>query len=86
MLFAGLKDEDMGKPQVGISSMWYEGNPCNMHLLSLADEVKKGVVSDTSDTRVTRVTPWLTKYLVSVMLGFGLGIFKGCCNRKLLQG
>ena len=29
--------------QVGISSVWYEGNPCNMHLLDLADEVKKGV-------------------------------------------
>jgi len=44
MLYAtGLKDEDMGKPQVGISSMWYEGNPCNMHLLNLAQEVKKGV-------------------------------------------
>jgi dihydroxyacid dehydratase/phosphogluconate dehydratase len=24
--------------------MWYEGNPCNMHLLKLAEEVKKGVV------------------------------------------
>jgi dihydroxyacid dehydratase/phosphogluconate dehydratase len=31
--------------QVGISSMWYEGNPCNMHLLDLAEEVKRGVVS-----------------------------------------
>jgi hypothetical protein len=41
----GLKEEDMGKPQVGISSMWYEGNPCNMHLLSLAEHVKAGVVS-----------------------------------------
>ena len=29
--------------QVGIASVWYEGNPCNMHLLDLADEVKKGV-------------------------------------------
>ena len=35
----------MSKPQVGIASMWYEGNPCNMHLLKLAEEVKKGVVS-----------------------------------------
>lgn len=44
MLYAtGLKEEDMGKPQVGISSMWYEGNPCNMHLLSLAEHVKAGV-------------------------------------------
>ncbi|CAM9893432.1 unnamed protein product, partial [Choristocarpus tenellus] len=29
--------------QVGISSVWFEGNPCNMHLLDLAAEVKKGV-------------------------------------------
>ena len=40
----------MGKPQVGICSMWYEGNPCNMHLLSLAEEVKKGVVSSDSSS------------------------------------
>eukprot|EP00281_Chroomonas_sp_CCMP1168_P019524 CAMPEP_0206235242 /NCGR_PEP_ID=MMETSP0047_2-20121206/13043_1 /ASSEMBLY_ACC=CAM_ASM_000192 /TAXON_ID=195065 /ORGANISM="Chroomonas mesostigmatica_cf, Strain CCMP1168" /LENGTH=619 /DNA_ID=CAMNT_0053659429 /DNA_START=16 /DNA_END=1875 /DNA_ORIENTATION=+ len=44
MLYAtGLKPEDMDKPQVGISSVWYEGNPCNMHLMDLAAEVKKGV-------------------------------------------
>jgi dihydroxyacid dehydratase/phosphogluconate dehydratase len=30
--------------QVGISSVWYEGNPCNMHLNQLAEEVKAGVV------------------------------------------
>lgn len=29
--------------QVGISSVWYEGNPCNMHLMDLAEAVKKGV-------------------------------------------
>lgn len=29
--------------QVGISSVWYEGNPCNMHLMDLAAEVKRGV-------------------------------------------
>ena len=40
---AGLKREDFGKAQVGIASIWYEGNPCNMHLNDLADEVKKGV-------------------------------------------
>eukprot|EP00128_Syssomonas_multiformis_P000396 Colp12_sorted_trinity150504_noHs@436 len=45
MLYAtGLKEEDMSKPQVGISSVWYEGNPCNMHLNDLAAQVKKGVV------------------------------------------
>ncbi len=44
MLYAtGLTEEDMGKPQVGIASMWYEGNPCNMHLLDLAQKVKEGV-------------------------------------------
>ena len=30
----------MGKPQVGISSVWYEGNPCNMHLLDVAAAAK----------------------------------------------
>ena len=39
----GLTDEDMQKPQIGIASMWYEGNTCNMHLLDLAAKVKEGV-------------------------------------------
>jgi len=44
MLYAtGLTEQDMNKPQVGISSVWYDGNPCNMHLLSLANRVKEGV-------------------------------------------
>ena len=44
MLYAtGMTEEDMNKAQVGIASVWYEGNPCNMHLLDLAAEVKKGV-------------------------------------------
>ncbi len=44
MLYAtGLKEEDMAKPQVGIASVWFEGNPCNMHLLRLAEKVKEGV-------------------------------------------
>ena len=44
MLYAvGLSEEDMAKAQVGIASVWYEGNPCNMHLNRLAEEVKKGV-------------------------------------------
>lgn len=33
----------MQKPQIGISSVWYEGNTCNMHLLKLAEAVKEGV-------------------------------------------
>eukprot|EP01062_Namystynia_karyoxenos_P078669 TRINITY_DN8148_c0_g1_i1.p1 TRINITY_DN8148_c0_g1~~TRINITY_DN8148_c0_g1_i1.p1 ORF type:complete len:613 (+),score=177.13 TRINITY_DN8148_c0_g1_i1:67-1905(+) len=46
MLYAtGLKLGDMAKPQVGISSMWYDGNSCNMHLGSLADAVKEGVAA-----------------------------------------
>jgi dihydroxy-acid dehydratase len=44
MLYAtGLDEEDMSKPQVGIASVWYEGNPCNMHLLQLAEMVKEGL-------------------------------------------
>lgn len=44
MLYAtGLSEEDLLKPQVGISSVWYEGNSCNMHLLELAERVKEGV-------------------------------------------
>jgi len=40
----GLTRDDMNKPQVGIASVWWEGNTCNMHLNDLAAEVKKGVV------------------------------------------
>ncbi|KAF0699785.1 Aste57867_9666 [Aphanomyces stellatus] len=44
MLFAtGITEDDLTKPQVGIASMWWEGNPCNMHLLDLANEIKTGV-------------------------------------------
>ena len=44
MLYAtGLSDADLEKPQVGISSVWFEGNSCNMHLLDLAERVKEGV-------------------------------------------
>ena len=39
----GLKDEDFAKAQVGIVSMGYDGNTCNMHLNDLAQIVKKGV-------------------------------------------
>ena len=40
----GLTPEDMNKAQVGIASVWYEGNTCNMHLDKLAAEVKQGVL------------------------------------------
>jgi len=39
----GLTDADLAKPQVGIASMGYDGNTCNMHLNDLAAVVKKGV-------------------------------------------
>ncbi|RKP12119.1 hypothetical protein BJ684DRAFT_2459, partial [Piptocephalis cylindrospora] len=39
----GLSDQDLNKAQVGISSVWYEGNPCNMHLNTLADRVRESV-------------------------------------------
>ena len=46
MLYAtGLSEADLEKAQVGISSVWFEGNPCNMHLLDLAGKVKEGVVA-----------------------------------------
>ena len=44
MLYAtGLREGDFDKAQVGIASMWFEGNPCNMHLLALAERVRQGV-------------------------------------------
>jgi len=39
----GLKRTDMDKAEVGIASVWWEGNTCNMHLNDLATEVKQGV-------------------------------------------
>jgi dihydroxy-acid dehydratase len=39
----GLTDEDLAKAQVGIASMGYDGNTCNMHLNDLSQIVKKGV-------------------------------------------
>jgi dihydroxy-acid dehydratase len=39
----GMTPEDMQKAQVGIASVWYDGNTCNMHLNKLADKVKEGV-------------------------------------------
>ena len=39
----GLTDDDLNKAQVGIASMGYDGNTCNMHLNDLAKDVKKGV-------------------------------------------
>lgn len=39
----GLTEEDLKKAQVGIVSMGYDGNPCNMHLNDLAKDIKTGV-------------------------------------------
>ena len=39
----GLTDEDLHKAQVGVVSMGYDGNTCNMHLNALADQVKKSI-------------------------------------------
>ena len=39
----GLTDADMAKAQIGIASMGYDGNTCNMHLNDLAKDVKAGV-------------------------------------------
>jgi len=41
----GMTEEDMDKPQVGIASVWYEGNTCNMHLNELAAKVREGVIA-----------------------------------------
>jgi hypothetical protein len=39
----GLNRADMSRPQIGICSVWWEGNPCNAHLLGLSERVKTGV-------------------------------------------
>lgn len=41
----GMKDEDFTKAQVGIVSMGWDGNPCNMHLNELATTVRESVNS-----------------------------------------
>ncbi|KXX83005.1 putative dihydroxy-acid dehydratase, mitochondrial [Madurella mycetomatis] len=42
---AGVPNRDMMKnaPHVGIATVWWEGNPCNTHLLDLGNVVKKAV-------------------------------------------
>ena len=41
----GMTDDDFEKPLIGIASTGYEGNPCNMHLNELAQEIKIGINS-----------------------------------------
>jgi dihydroxy-acid dehydratase len=43
LIATGLSVEDLNKPQVGIGAVWYDGNPCNMHLADLGNHVKRGV-------------------------------------------
>src|SRR5918995_5071972 len=43
LIATGLSWEDLNKPQVGIGAVWYDGNPCNMHLADLGNHVKRGV-------------------------------------------
>ena len=45
LIGTGLTPEELTKAEVGIASVWWEGNTCNMHLNDLADQVKKGVVA-----------------------------------------
>lgn len=39
----GFSDDDFNKAQVGIASMGWDGNPCNMHLNDLAKSVKESI-------------------------------------------
>ena len=41
----GLTEADMNRAQIGISSIWYDGNTCNMHLNDLAAKVREGVAA-----------------------------------------
>jgi len=61
----GLTSEDMKKAQVGIASMGWEGNTCNMHLNDLAKIIKKGV----RDTDLIG----LTFYTIGVSDGISMG-------------
>jgi dihydroxy-acid dehydratase len=53
MLYAtGLTEPDMARAQVGIASMWYDGNPCNMHLARLADCVQNSMRSSIDENNL----------------------------------
>src|SRR3954469_6695664 len=43
LIATGLSWADLDKPQIGIGAVWYDGNPCNMHLADLGNHVKRGV-------------------------------------------
>ncbi len=42
LLATGLTPEDLNKAQVGIGSVWFDGNPCNMHLNQLSNVGSRG--------------------------------------------
>ncbi|KAG8874574.1 hypothetical protein FRC20_005697 [Serendipita sp. 405] len=37
------EDADLQKPMIGVGSVWYEGNPCNMHTLELGRRIKRSI-------------------------------------------
>ena len=44
MLYAtGFSDEDFSKAQIGVGSVWWSGNPCNMHLMELNNKCTDSV-------------------------------------------
>ena len=45
LIGTGLSRDDLTKAEIGIASMWWEGNTCNMHLNDFAAWVKEGVVA-----------------------------------------
>lgn len=62
----GFKEEDFNKAQVGIVSMGWDGNPCNMHLNDLATAIQKSV-NDTGDLLGLRF------YTIGVSDGISMG-------------
>ena len=40
---AGFSDADLKKPLIGVANTWIEIGPCNLHLRTLADDVKDGI-------------------------------------------
>ncbi len=74
----GLTEEDMGKAQVGIASVWWEGNPCNVHLNDLAARVKEGVRAaglvgwDAGPLENSVVVEGMTSILIGINKQFGV--------------
>jgi dihydroxy-acid dehydratase len=63
--------EDFDKPMVGVASIWYEGNPCNQHILGLGQRIKKSLVAS-----------GITGYQYGVV-GVSDGISMGTAGSKL---